>query len=66
MVSQVPLADFFLKKKEKKCIDAISNYIFFPQQENLNLLLTHLKPEQRNTNARLNLYSDQNNSNQST
>lgn len=39
---------------------------FFPQWENLNLLPTRIKPEQRSGNAGLNLYSNQNNSSQAT
>lgn len=39
---------------------------FFPQWENLNLLATRIKPEQRSGNAGLNLYSNQNNSSQAT
>ena len=64
MVSQVPLADYFIFLKEMHWCHFQLH--FFPQQENLNLLPTHLKPEQRNANEGLNMYSDQNNSNQST
>lgn len=67
MVSQVPGRLIYFKE-ETKIRNALMSFpiTFFPQWENLNLLATRIKPEQRSGNAGLNLYSNQNNSSQAT